>query len=446
LRKTGESDVPAPRPHYHDTLIDAHSEPQPPQRRNRVKETMGASIWASVGLQKMFAPPSYAFQGTFDEAVMHARKENKWLLVNIQDCTVFESHELNRSVWSNAEVKHLIEASFVLWQAEITSPDGKEYRRLYSVEKHRYPASRKEKLALVCDQLPFIAVIDPRTREEHPMWGGYIDPGKLTNYLTQFVSEHDLNYFGPPPASASLVPAALVKASTVAPQLDPEDEQLQAAIELSLGASKSSSKPRKPASGKELSFGSAYSRSIGSSSSTSSEAGKKEVIDLSNYEFDEEDLAALEAHGPPSPTSDVRWEDEEAEVVEVPPPHSSQHHQEAAAVSSSSSSSSSSIGRGTKRKTPDSELAAQQQQQQDSSEEIAERKAKQSRLEPSPVPPSETVPSAAAVAAAAPVEEPQRPRDARRAAVEAALARMQKLKQQQHQAQQQQEQQQPHAS
>ena len=44
------------------------------------------------------------------------RMANKWLMINIQNVQEFSCQVLNRDVWSNSTVKHVVREHFVLWQ------------------------------------------------------------------------------------------------------------------------------------------------------------------------------------------------------------------------------------------------------------------------------------------------------------------------------------------
>jgi len=48
-----------------------------------------------------------------------AVKENKWLMVNIQNSGEFSCQTLNRDVWSNKGLKNIIKEHFVFWQVSI---------------------------------------------------------------------------------------------------------------------------------------------------------------------------------------------------------------------------------------------------------------------------------------------------------------------------------------
>jgi hypothetical protein len=59
------------------------------------------------------------FHGTYSDARQQAKTEGKWLLVNLQDETVFASHMLNRDTWSDDVVQNVVASGFVFWQVRV---------------------------------------------------------------------------------------------------------------------------------------------------------------------------------------------------------------------------------------------------------------------------------------------------------------------------------------
>lgn len=68
-------------------------------------------------LEDLFRPPcDILFLGTFMEAREQAKGINRWLLVNVQDQQEFACQILNRDVWTDPQIKSIINDHFVLWQ------------------------------------------------------------------------------------------------------------------------------------------------------------------------------------------------------------------------------------------------------------------------------------------------------------------------------------------
>lgn len=125
----------------------------------------------------MFAPPD-SVKGDIIEARRMAKEQGKWLLVNLQDVEIFESHQLNRDTWKNDTIQALLETSFIFWQRSSTSQAGRDFLRLYGLS------------ADVC--LPHIAILGPTGSQ---LWSrtGFIQPDDLSIALVEFMEANDLN-------------------------------------------------------------------------------------------------------------------------------------------------------------------------------------------------------------------------------------------------------------
>ncbi len=74
------------------------------------EEAENNSMW-------LFPPPEGLSATTsFKNTKVLCERQDRWLLVNIQDPLVFASHDLNRVVWSDDTVQSIIHTSFVFWQ------------------------------------------------------------------------------------------------------------------------------------------------------------------------------------------------------------------------------------------------------------------------------------------------------------------------------------------
>lgn len=70
--------------------------------------------------------------------------------MNIQDHKIFDSHLLNRDVWTNETLVSLIRMNFLFWQRGSTSIDAKQFIASYHINE---------------TELPVIGIIDTRTGE-----------------------------------------------------------------------------------------------------------------------------------------------------------------------------------------------------------------------------------------------------------------------------------------
>jgi hypothetical protein len=95
----------------------------------RTRETnVGFSRAEDPSVEWLFPPPNHlSFPGTLAEAREVAKKDQKWILVNIQCDKAFSSHLLNRDVWTNETLVSLIRMNFVFWQRGTTSQDGQMF-------------------------------------------------------------------------------------------------------------------------------------------------------------------------------------------------------------------------------------------------------------------------------------------------------------------------------
>lgn len=101
-------------------------------------------------LSDLYRPPAdISFCGSFQAARDHAKEQNRWLIVNLQDNADFNCQVLNRDVWSNEKLRKVLRNFFVFWQVATDNAEGHRYQIFYSVE-----------------DFPYVGIIDPRTGEE----------------------------------------------------------------------------------------------------------------------------------------------------------------------------------------------------------------------------------------------------------------------------------------
>eukprot|EP00941_MAST-03F_sp_MAST-3F-sp1_P001978 g1978.t1 len=128
-------------------------------------------------LAALFAPPlALLTEGTFDEIKLRAQKEERWLLVNIQRTSEFDSHRLNRDTFSHPMVQELVRGSFLFWQQQDNSGHGSRYISFY-----------KPKI------FPHIGLIDPRTGQLLETISGFIEPGHFASRLAEFLDNNSLS-------------------------------------------------------------------------------------------------------------------------------------------------------------------------------------------------------------------------------------------------------------
>ncbi|KAH9081081.1 hypothetical protein Ae201684P_012054 [Aphanomyces euteiches] len=217
----GDADVPFPAQFFgrnsSNRFANMPNNPNGLFQRNFAEESI-ASLNAHLGrqdsdrrdpqsLSQLFQPPvGLIFHGSLSEARSFAKQESKWLLVNIQDETVFASLRLNRDTWSDDLVQNLVSSSFVFWQSNVKSDQGKKFCALYQIDP---------------DVVPVTCIIDPRTGQKLVQWHDFIEKQEMAEKLSDFCCLNPLGApTAPPPAPA--------------PRERTEDEELAAAIAASL--------------------------------------------------------------------------------------------------------------------------------------------------------------------------------------------------------------------
>mmetsp|Transcript_7919 Transcript_7919/g.16970 ORF Transcript_7919/g.16970 Transcript_7919/m.16970 type:complete len:385 (-) Transcript_7919:63-1217(-) len=130
----------------------------------------------------MYRPPNrILLHGSLEKALEIGARNHKWILVNIQSHNEFSSMVLNRDVWGDDAVQALVGSAFYLWQRYVATADGERYKTYYPF-----------------DNLPHIALLDPRTGESLLTWESSGEPTwtlsceRLLADLTDFLDAHSL--------------------------------------------------------------------------------------------------------------------------------------------------------------------------------------------------------------------------------------------------------------
>ena len=149
---------------------------RPESHRDRLSQaTAGASEASSKSnlLAEMYRPPFELMSRLpWDEARQQGRNEEKWILVNIQDPSVFDCQVLNRDIWKNAGIMETVKVNFLFMQYSKDDPKGNQYIQYYFQNKDS------------SDAYPHIAIVDPRTGEQVKVWSGQPAP-KAMDFLMQ---------------------------------------------------------------------------------------------------------------------------------------------------------------------------------------------------------------------------------------------------------------------
>ena len=135
-------------------------------------------------LAQMYRPPfEIMSRMSWDEARETGKEREKWILVNIQDPSIFDCQVLNRDIWKNQSIKDTVKENFIFMQYSKDDPRGNQYVQYY------FQARESQ------DAYPHIAIVDPRTGEQVKVWSGPPVP-KASDFLMQlheFLDRYSLN-------------------------------------------------------------------------------------------------------------------------------------------------------------------------------------------------------------------------------------------------------------
>ncbi|KAF4633730.1 hypothetical protein G7Y89_g4386 [Cudoniella acicularis] len=156
------------------------------RRQGLAQATGGASEASSKAarLAELFRPPfELMSQLPWDDARDTGKEEGKWILVNIQDPSIFDCQQLNRDIWKHEGIKELVKENFIFMQYSKDDPRGSQYMQYY------FPLRDSEAA------YPHIAIVDPRTGEQVKVWSGPPVPiaGEFLMQLVEFLDRYSLD-------------------------------------------------------------------------------------------------------------------------------------------------------------------------------------------------------------------------------------------------------------
>ncbi|KAF4553913.1 Thioredoxin-like protein 7 [Elsinoe fawcettii] len=163
-------------------------------RASLARATGGASEASSKSnlLAELFRPPTDLISPlSWDDAREEGKEDEKWILVNIQDPSIFDCQVLNRDIWKNASVKETIKENFIFMQYNKDDHRGDQYVNYYFQQKD------------IEDAYPHIAIVDPRTGEQVKVWSGSPVP-KASDFLMdlhEFLDRYSLKAFAKNPVA-----------------------------------------------------------------------------------------------------------------------------------------------------------------------------------------------------------------------------------------------------
>jgi hypothetical protein len=122
-------------------------------------------------------------QVDWDTARDKGKEETKWILINVQDPSIFDCQQLNRDIWKHEGIKELVKENFIFIQYSKDDPRGQQYCQYYFPLKDSDTA------------YPHIAIVDPRTGEQVKVWSGppSPEPGEFLMQLVEFLDRYSLD-------------------------------------------------------------------------------------------------------------------------------------------------------------------------------------------------------------------------------------------------------------
>jgi UBX domain-containing protein 7 len=131
----------------------------------------------------MYRPPFELMSRLpWDTAREEGRENEKWLLINIQDPSIFDCQLLNRDLWKDPSVRDSVRENFIFLQYNKDDERGQPYLQYY------FQGSD------VSDNYPHIAIVDPRTGEQVKVWSGppVIKPAEFLIQIHEFLDRYSL--------------------------------------------------------------------------------------------------------------------------------------------------------------------------------------------------------------------------------------------------------------
>ena len=169
--------------------IWSQDDPANPEVHRQVlsRATGGASDQSSKSnlLADLFRPPYEIIRQdlTWSTARDEGKESEKWILVNVQDPSIFDCQVLNRDIWKNTQVQETIKENFIFLQYNKNDSRGQEYVNYYfnTMRDHE-------------DAYPHIAIVDPRTGEQVKTWSGSPapKPNEFLMDLHEFLDRYSL--------------------------------------------------------------------------------------------------------------------------------------------------------------------------------------------------------------------------------------------------------------
>lgn len=230
------------------------------EERSALSEATGGASDGSARngmLARLFQPPwDLMYKGSWEDARDEGKEQKKWLLVNIQDASIFDCQVLNRDIWKNESVADSVKENFVFLQYSKDDPRADQYVQYY-FHDHDVP-----------DAYPHVAIVDPRTGEQIKLWSRSMP--KAPDFLMQlheFLDRYSLEIGARNPVAKR---RPEVKKKTLDQMT--EEEQLEQALQASMAGQDQSLKPPSSEDPDEL------TRSVGDLRSATADNDKSDIM------------------------------------------------------------------------------------------------------------------------------------------------------------------------
>lgn len=194
-------------------------------------ESTGGASEASARsnrLARLFQPPwELMYKGDWDDARDEGKEGKKWLLVDIQDPSIFDCQALNRDLWKNEGIVETIKENFIFLQFNKDDPRAMQYIQYYF---QAYEHS---------NEYPHVAIVDPRTGEQIKLWARKVpSAADFLMQLHEFLDRYSLD-------NNARNPVAKRKAEAKEKPIDQlsEEEMLERALQASLASQGQDLKP-----------------------------------------------------------------------------------------------------------------------------------------------------------------------------------------------------------
>jgi UBX domain-containing protein 7 len=199
---------------------------------NALAESTGGASEASARstrLARLFQPPwDLMYKGEFDAARDEGKEQKKWLLVDLQDPSIFDCQALNRDLWKNEGIVETVKENFIFLQFNRDDPRATQYVQYYF---QNYESS---------SEYPHVSIIDPRTGEQMKLWARKVpSAADFLMQLHEFLDRYSLDNNARNPVAKRRSEAKKEKPVEALT----EDEMLERALQASLASQHEEPKP-----------------------------------------------------------------------------------------------------------------------------------------------------------------------------------------------------------